>query len=85
MALRSAKLNACREQLVLLAPEPIVRAGDEAFTALRELRDAVGQGSDLNSPDYQQILKRYQAALKGLRNDMRADPGSPALDDDVTF
>jgi hypothetical protein len=83
-AFRSAKLNACREQLVLLAPEPIVRAGDDTFTALRDLRDAVGHGSDLNSADYGPILRRYQAALKELRNFMRADLGSPPLDDDVT-
>jgi hypothetical protein len=84
-AFRSAKLNACREQLVLLAPEPVVRAGDQTFTALRDLRDAVGHGSDLNSPDYLEILSRYQAALKGLRNVMRADLGSPPLHDEVTF
>jgi len=39
MAFRSANLNACREQLVLLAPRQIVHAGDETFTTLRQLRD----------------------------------------------
>jgi len=84
-AFRVAQLNACREQLVLLAPrEPTVRVGDETFTTLRELRDAIGQGSDVDSPDYRQILKRYQGALYELRNVMRADLGSPPLDE-VTF
>jgi hypothetical protein len=71
--------------LVLLAPEPVVRASDETFTALRDLRDAVSHGSDLSSPDYLEILRRYQAVLKGLRNTMRADLGSPPLHDEVTF
>jgi hypothetical protein len=84
-AFRSAHLNACREQLVLLAPEPIVRASDGTFTALRDLRDVVGRGGDLNSPDYQQILTRYQAALTTLRTAMRVDLGGPALAGDVTF
>jgi hypothetical protein len=84
-AFRSAQLNACREQLVLLAPEPTVRAGDGTFTALRDLRDVVGHGGDLDSPDYQQVLTRFQAALKALRNSMRTDLGSPSLTDDVTF
>lgn len=62
-----------------------MRAGDATFTALRDLRDAVGRGSDLESPDYQEILRRYQAVLKGLRNILRADLGSPPLHDEVTF
>lgn len=78
-------LNATREQLVLLAPSPIVRAADETFKGLRELRDLVGQGHDLKSPDYQQVLNRYQLILKTLRNSMREDLGTPPLDDDLTL
>jgi hypothetical protein len=84
-AFRSAKLTACREQLVLLAPQQIVRAGDETFTTLRELRDIVAHGGDIDLPEYQQVLKRYQAALHELRNVMRADLGSPTLHNNVTF
>lgn len=84
-AFRSANLNATREQLVLLAPALIVRAADETFKGLRELRDLVGQGHDLESPDYRQVLDRYQLVLKTLRNGMREDLGTSPLDDDVTF
>jgi hypothetical protein len=84
-AFRSAHLNATREQLVLLAPAAIVRVADETFKGLRKLRDLVGQGHDLESPDYQQVLNRYQLVLKTLRNSMREDLGTPPLDDDVTF
>jgi hypothetical protein len=84
-AFRSANLNATREQLVLLAPAAIVRAADETFKGLRKLRDLAGQGHDLESPDYQQVLNRYQLVLKTLRNSMREDLGTPPLDDDVTF
>ena len=61
-AFRSANLNAIREQLVLLAPALIVRAADETFKGLRQLRDLVSQGHDLESPEYQQVLNRYQLA-----------------------
>ncbi|REF99750.1 hypothetical protein DFJ67_5794 [Asanoa ferruginea] len=84
-AFRSAKLNIHREQLVLLAPERAVLAGDEAFRTLRELRDVVAEGGDLQSVEYQQVLDRYQAALGTLRDVMRADLGSPALGHGVTF
>lgn len=84
-AFRSANLNATREQLLLLAPASIVRAADETFKGLRKLRDLVGQGHGLESPDYQQILNRHQLTLKTLRNGMREDLGTPSLDDDVIF
>ena len=61
-----------------------MRACDETFTSLRDLRDSVGRGSDLGSPDYQQILDRYLTGLKTLRNLLRADLGSPPLHSDVT-
>jgi hypothetical protein len=84
-AFGGAGLRSTREQLVLLAPESVVRVADEAFRTLRELRELVGKGHDVESPDYQQTLTRYQAALKASRNRMRADLGTPALGDDVTF
>jgi hypothetical protein len=84
-AFREAGLRSTREQLVLLAPESVVRVADDAFRALRELRDLVGDGHDLESPDYQLTLGRYHAALAASRNRMRADLGSPGLSADVTF
>jgi len=79
-AFRSANLNAAREQLVLLAPAPVVHAADDTFRALRELRNLLTQGSDLSTPDYKQVLTRYQLSLKTLRNVMRGDLGTPHLD-----
>jgi hypothetical protein len=84
-AFQAAKLRPTREQLVLLAPEPVVRVSDEAFRALRELRDLVGDGHTLDAEDYQVILQQYQSALATLRNLLRVDLGSPALSDDVTL
>lgn len=84
-AFRSAKLNIQREQLVLMAPEPVVRASDETFRTLRELRDVVGDGADRQAVEYQAILDRYQAALASLREAMRADLGSPTLSGGITF
>jgi hypothetical protein len=82
-AFHSAQLNACREQVVLLAPARVVHAADGTFTALRELRDIVSSGGDLDSPDYRKSLGRYQAGLNELRNAMRADLGSPAIAEDA--
>lgn len=84
-AFRSAQLNACREQVVLVASAPVVRVADGTFTTLRELRDVVGAGGDLDSADYQRCRASYQGHLKELRNAMRADLGSPAFAEDVTF
>jgi hypothetical protein len=84
-AFRSANLNAAREQIVLLAAAAIVRAADKTFTSLRALRDVVGHGGTLDTPDYRQHLDGYQQALKALRNVMRDDLGAPSLEDDGTF
>ncbi len=74
---RSANLKATREQIMLLAPAPIVRAADDTFRRLRALRDLLGQGHNFESPDYKQALNRYQLALMTLRNVMRGDLGTP--------
>jgi hypothetical protein len=64
---RSANLNAAREQVMLLAQTPVVRAADRTYNALRELRDVVGQEHDHDSPSYREVLLRYQRELKTLR------------------
>lgn len=81
-AYRSTNVNAAREQIILLAAAPVVRAADKVFASLRLLRDVAGQGSGQDSPDYQQVLTEYQGALKYLRNVMREDLGTPSLTDD---
>jgi hypothetical protein len=80
-AFSSANLNATREQIMLVAPAPIVRAADDAFRRLRTLRNLLSQGHDSESPDYKQALYRYQLALKTLRNVMRGDLGTSPLDE----
>jgi hypothetical protein len=84
-AFRTTNLNALRELLVLLAPAPIVLRAGETFRELRNLRDVVAGSQDLDPPDYQPVLMRYQLALKRLRNSMREDLGTPSLDEDETF
>ena len=82
---RSANLGAAREQIVLSAHSPAVRAADETYRGLRTLRDVVGQEHDHDSSSYQEVLHRYQRALKALRTTMREDLGTPPLDGDVAL
>jgi hypothetical protein len=82
---RSANLNAAREQVLLLAQTPVVRAADRTYVALRVLRDVVGQEHDHDSPSYREVLLRYQQELKTLRTTMREDLGTPPLDEDETM
>lgn len=79
-AFRSSNLNAAREQLVLLAPAPVVHAADDTFRPLRKMRNLLAQGYDFSAPTYKEVLTRYQLALKTLRNVMRGDLGTPYLD-----
>jgi hypothetical protein len=85
LAFRSANLNAAREQVVLLAPAPVVRTAGQTFRELRELRDLAGAGTAPQSQEYQQVLTRYQLALRRLRDLMRADLGTAPLDEQVTL
>lgn len=80
-AFRSASLHAAREQIMLVAPAPIVEAANDTFRRLRKLRNLLSQGRDFESPDYKQDLNQYQLALKALRNVMRGDLGTPPLDE----
>ena len=81
-AFGSANVNAVREQLELLAPTPVLQVGRETFRALRELRDLVADGHNIESKDYRRVLSRYQERLIRLRHVMRYDLGTPALDDE---
>jgi hypothetical protein len=83
-AFRAANLNAAREQIVLLADTSVVRAADETYRELRNLRDVVGQEHNHDSTVYQGVLHRYQRALKGVRTAMREDLGVPPLNGDET-
>ena len=78
-AFGSAHLNAAREHVALVGPESVVRAADAAFRALRNLRDLLRQGQDLESSEYQQGLAQYQLTLYALRNVMRSDLGNTSI------
>jgi len=74
-AFRGAKVTMTREQVILLAPEHVVIAADEAFLRLRDIRDRIGQGEDL--AEYQPVLDEYARRLHGLRDAIRRDLGVP--------
>lgn len=72
-AFRDAQLVQTREHIVLTAPEPVVRAADATFQALRTLRDRIALGEDVHSPGYEEDLARYDTRLHALRNAIRKD------------
>jgi hypothetical protein len=76
-AFRSAGVTHTREQVVLVAPESVVRAADEAFQRLRDLRDLIGQGQTL--PGYEPALMAYGDGLQALRDAIRKDLGVEPL------
>ena len=78
-AFGSAHLNAAREHVALVGPESVVHAADATFRSLRNLRDLLRQGPDLESSEYQQGLAQYQLTLYALRNVMRSDLGNTSI------
>ena len=72
-ACRTASVTMTREQLILLAPEPVILAADDAFRSLRALRDRIGQGESLT--DYEPVLEDYASHLHALRDATRRDLG----------
>ena len=72
-AFRAAGVTQARERIILLAPEIVVVAADDAFRSLRALRDRIGQGEAL--ADYEPGLADYTGRLHALRDAVRHDLG----------
>jgi hypothetical protein len=70
---RAAGVTQARERIILLAPQTVVVAADEAFRSLRRLRDRSGQGEGL--ADYEPVLGQYDRCLQSLRDALRCDLG----------
>jgi hypothetical protein len=72
-AFRAAAVTQARERIILLAPQTVIAAADDAFRSLRALRDRIGQGEGL--ADYEPVLGEYAARLHALRDALRRDLG----------
>ena len=70
---RAAGVTQAREQIILLAPETVIIAANEAFRSLRTLRDHIGQGEGL--AEYEPVLDEYARHLQALRDAVRHDLG----------
>nr|WP_296074150.1 hypothetical protein [uncultured Actinoplanes sp.] len=79
-AFRSADLHGIREQVVLLAPQSVVRLADGIFRVLRRMRDLIDDGNGVESAEYLELLAEYRSGLAAIRNVMRTDLGIPRLD-----
>jgi hypothetical protein len=78
-AFRAGGVYETREQVILVASEPVVRAAEVVFRRLRELRDLLGQGGRLGSEGYEPALVAYGDALQALRDTIRKDLGVEPL------
>jgi hypothetical protein len=72
-AFRGAGVTTTREQVILLAPEPVILAADQTFRCLRTMRDRIGQGERL--AEYEPALDDYASCLHALRDAIRHDLG----------
>jgi hypothetical protein len=78
-AFRAGGVYETREQVILVASEPVVRTAEVVFRRLRELRDLIGQGGRLGSEGYEPALVAYGDALQALRDAIRKDLGIEPL------
>ncbi|MFB4195798.1 hypothetical protein [Streptomyces carpaticus] len=62
-----------RHQLGLFAPAPVISASDEAFRAIRDVRDLVRDGAPGTLPD---AFEAMIHAIRDLRDAMREDLGT---------
>ncbi|SFS39531.1 hypothetical protein SAMN05444716_101504 [Streptomyces harbinensis] len=65
-----------RHQLGLFAPAPVISASDEAFRAIRDVRDLVRDGAPGPLPEAFEAFEAMIHAIRGLRDAMRKDLGT---------
>jgi hypothetical protein len=70
-AVGDSKIYAVRERLLIVVPPKIAYAAEETFHSIIEIRDAVGSGALLNSPQYRDAYNVYAKAIWGLRQAAR--------------
>jgi hypothetical protein len=69
-------LYSYREQIMILAPPAVLREADLATDRVREYRDVLISGHAAGSAEEGSAMHAYTAALKALRQVMRADLAS---------
>ncbi|MFG2039724.1 hypothetical protein [Dactylosporangium sp. NPDC048998] len=74
-----APVYAVREQLLVTGTPGQLAAGESAFHALIGVRDAVRDGSALDSAEYHDAYHLFAEALWRFRLTVRADLGEPEL------
>jgi hypothetical protein len=74
-AVRGTGLYTASERLWLVGPPQVVAAGNEAFHALRRLRDAYAAGATVGSGVDQPLITQRRTAMDRMRSLMREDLG----------
>ncbi|WP_199931279.1 hypothetical protein [Streptomyces sp. CB02923] len=72
-ALSSESLYSLRAQLVISAPEPVVKEVRKSLLAMRNLRDCIGRRSLLGSEEHKAAYRAVRETQERLRDLMRAD------------
>ncbi|MGQ5651840.1 hypothetical protein ACUJ8H_17515 [Streptomyces sp. EKR5.2] len=74
-AVRGSGLHKASERLWLMGPPRVVAAGNAAFHALRELRDAYARGTAVGSAEEASLTAHRRTAMAEMRRLMREDLG----------
>ena len=78
-AISAADVYVAREKVVMFGEPEVIRAAEQVFDRLIEVRDVVRAGADTNSPEYHDVYHPYAEAMWQLRLAVRHDLGASAL------
>ncbi|WP_330301579.1 MULTISPECIES: hypothetical protein [unclassified Streptomyces] len=70
---RAAGLYASLERIMIGAPAPVQGAANDAFHAMRDVRDRVAEGLLYGTPEHRDAEKAWELRRRDLRTAMRAD------------
>ena len=78
--LRTGEIYQARQRLVIVASWPVIEACEATFSDLKLVRDVLGAGNELGSPEFVEANKAFRSArerfLEAIRKDLGIDePG----------
>jgi hypothetical protein len=71
--LRDSGVYQARQRVVILAPQTVSAACNDAFDKLKAVRDALGAGGELESPEFRSADNAYKASVRDLLQVIRSD------------
>ena len=74
-AFREANCYPLRYQLAIVAGQEVVDGGEAAFRTIRDIRDLLARGGQIESAEYKALRKQFGAGLRELQRRMRDELG----------